>query len=481
MIGILFSLFTTLVTGYIFIDIFFQCKSLVCCHRLIKISLGFGAGLGLMSLVSFLLLFIFHQLNLPIVLMGDVLIMTFVVCLNRMVKAKNLQPSVCRVLLQTSIPQASTSLTSVLFIATIIMLYCALLLFFFWSSSLPHGAWDAWSIWNANARFIFRGGTVWKQALSSVLLGSSTDYPWMYPVVIARLWFYTGKDVTIVPIIISAIYMFGTALLLGSCLLVLRGKQQALLAVIVLLATPFFILHSASQMADIPLGYYFLATMVCWQLFLHYSSSTSHMNASFLFLTGLFAGLSMFMKNEGIFFIIMLSINYFITSNRWQMYRFFLLGIAPFVAMNIWTRIVFMKPALATGSFSSPYLSRLFDFSRHEIALSAFWFVGKTFGQFAIPIWLLLCLYLCVTGIKLPRDVFYQTLTILWQILLMLVGYYAIYIFISPDIVWHIKSSLDRLYLQLWPTFLLFYFLLVGELKNTKQHNNQNNKHQNIR
>jgi hypothetical protein len=66
-------------------------------------------------------------------------------------------------------------------------------------------------------------------------------------------------------------------------------------------------------------------------------------------------------------------------------------------------------------------------------------------------------------------------------------GFYAIYIFISPDIVWHIKSSLDRLYLQLWPCFLFFFFLVSGEettpgkLKYAIEDNNQDKQQKNIR
>lgn len=465
------------------------------CHRLIKTGLGFGAGLGLMSFVSFVLLLVCNQLSLPIVVFGDGMVLAIVLALSRKIKTKNHQKNLCAALQQTPNQQTNSWLVKLLAVLLVIMVYIALLLFFLWSTALPHGAWDAWSIWNANARFIFRGGTLWKQALSSVLLGSSTDYPWMYPVVIGRLWLYAGTDTPLVPIIVSGLYTFGSALLLGASLLSLRGKQQALMAMLVLLATPFLLLHSASQMADIPLGYYFLATIVCWQLFLKYSDENetrfpirSGMTSYLLFLTGFFAGLAMFMKNEGIFFIIMFSITYFSyhkfilrSRSNLKLYRFFLIGIAPFVSSNLLTRIIFTKlPTHAVTGISSPYLSRLFDLSRHEIAASAFWFVGKTFGQFTIPIWLLLCLYLLFAGVKLPRHIFYQTITILGQIFLMLLGYYAIYIFISPDIVWHIKSSLDRLYLQLWPTFLFFYFLLVGELKKTKQNDNKNDKNKNI-
>ena len=39
------------------------------------------------------------------------------------------------------------------------------------------------------------------------------------------------------------------------------------------------------------------------------------------------------------------------------------------------------------------------------------------------------------------------------------VGYYAVYVLTPKDLVWHLDTSVTRLWLQLWPSllFLLFF------------------------
>jgi hypothetical protein len=210
---------------------------------------------------------------------------------------------------------------------------------------------------------------------------------------------------------------------------------------------------------------------------------------SLLFLSGLFAGFSMFMKNEGIFFIIMLSLIFFIfpkvTKQRWYAWKdywLFLLGVVTFVVINLVMRIWINPPIHPTAATHVNYIANFFSLSRHITALQAFIYIGQIFGQFEISIWLLLFFLLLLARYNISRIDLYRVLTILAQIILMLLGYYAIYVILSPNMEWHIRSSLDRLYLQLWPCFLLFFFLLIDSpLQDAEDNYQYNNKKQNIR
>jgi hypothetical protein len=52
------------------------------------------------------------------------------------------------------------------------------------------------------------------------------------------------------------------------------------------------------------------------------------------------------------------------------------------------------------------------------------------------------------------------------MVLLMLTGYYCVYLITPFELVWHIKSSLQRLYIQLFPSVLFIFFLAInGSLK----------------
>jgi len=50
----------------------------------------------------------------------------------------------------------------------------------------PHGAWDAWAIWNLRARFLAGPGDAWRAAFDDALAWSHTDYPLLLPATVAR-------------------------------------------------------------------------------------------------------------------------------------------------------------------------------------------------------------------------------------------------------------------------------------------------------
>ena len=65
-----------------------------------------------------------------------------------------------------------------------------------------------------------------------------------------------------VPAVIGLVFTFSTAGLLFSALDILVGRTSALLGAIALVATPFFIDLGTWQYADVPLSFFFLATLV---------------------------------------------------------------------------------------------------------------------------------------------------------------------------------------------------------------------------
>ena len=40
-------------------------------------------------------------------------------------------------------------------------------------------------------------------------------------------------------------------------------------------------------------------------------------------------------------------------------------------------------------------------------------------------------------------------------------GYYVIYVISPYDLEWHLQSSLDRVFMQLWPTLVLALFVIM--------------------
>ena len=129
----------------------------------------------------------------------------------------------------------------------------------------PSGDADAWSTWNLQARFLSRGGPNWVD-LARYSYPHHTDYPLMLPLSVARGWQAAGVETAAAPIAIGIFFTFGTVLLLFSALSFLRNPVRGFVAGAVLLGTPFFILHGARQLADVPLGFFILAATVLFCL-----------------------------------------------------------------------------------------------------------------------------------------------------------------------------------------------------------------------
>jgi hypothetical protein len=47
-------------------------------------------------------------------------------------------------------------------------------------------------------------------------------------------------------------------------------------------------------------------------------------------------------------------------------------------------------------------------------------------------------------------------------LILTLAGYFFIYLITPRDIYWHLRFSLNRLFLQLWPSAIFLFFVAVG-------------------
>ena len=106
----------------------------------------------------------------------------------------------------------------------------------------PHGeGWDAFAIWNLHARFLFLGGSHWRDGFNAIIRWSHPDYPLLLPAAIAHFWTYLGHDDPLVPAIVGFIFTFSTLALLVSSLASLRGRNAAMLGGLALSSTPFFL------------------------------------------------------------------------------------------------------------------------------------------------------------------------------------------------------------------------------------------------
>lgn len=330
----------------------------------------------------------------------------------------------------------------------------------------PHGEWDAWAIWNMRARFIFRGSDQWRNTFSNLVAWSHPDYPLLISAFVARCWRYIGNEAVVVPAVVSMLFTFATVGLIYSSLSVLRSRSQGLLAGLVLLSTPLFIRQGASQQADVPLGFFFLATIVLLSL----QDKFSKNDCSLLFLAGMTTGFAAWTKNEGLLFLAAVIVSrlaiWLPVKERkifWRQAFPFALGLAPVLITIIYFKTQLAPPNdLLSSQGLQVTLGRLTEGSRY-LQVGKAWAEGMIhFGNWVFSLPILLAFYLAVVGIKLEERHKPGTTSFLVLLCLLLAGYFFAYVTSPYDLRGHLDFSLNRLLLQLWPSALFIFFILAN-------------------
>ena len=292
------------------------------------------------------------------------------------------------------------------------------------------------------------------------------DYPLLIPAAIARCWAHIGHETLVVPAVVSMLFAFATVGLIFSSLSILRSRSQGFLAGLVLLGTPFFIQQGASQQADVPLGFFFLATIVLFFL----QDRLPKNNHGLLSLAGMTAGFSAWTKHEGLLFLACVIISRLSVMVRVQDRKVFLrqafsfaAGLAPVLAT-----VVYFKTQIATPNefISFPGLQvavdRLTDGSRYLQVGKAWAEEMVHSGNWIFSLLLLLVFYLLAVGINPDKAIKPALASSLVLLCLLLAGYFLVYVTSPYDLHWTVATSLNRLLLQLWPSLLLVFFLVVN-------------------
>lgn len=451
---IFLSLLLMFLTGILFVTIFLKDEGIFK-NLSFKFCLAFGLGAGITSLTYF-----FHTLfwgsNLKTTIFFEVVLMLILLIILFISK-----PNLINSEKQEKIITKS-AFNYLLPISFFITAFSSLLYFVMFSLKNPHGTWDAWFIWNAHARFIYRMNENISLFFKNAPDWTHPDYPPMISSMVSRGWQFIGQEQLLFPMVVALLFTFGLVFLLYSSLSVIRTKNQGYLAGLVMLSTFVFVQQGASQYADVPIGFYFLLTLVLL------SFKDKFNNNSFLILAGITAGLSAWCKNEGMLFIIAVSVARFIAvlsekgfKKAFNEMLFFLYGLFPLLA-----GILYFKIGLAPENDifyarkTGDYISRILSVDRYKEIVSQFFIAVKYyFGRLSgIP---LLFIYAVMAGIKINREDKTTLVTIFTTLAIMTAGYFVIYLITPHDLYWHLNTSLYRLMLQLWPSLLFAYFLIV--------------------
>lgn len=449
-----------LATGSVVLSVGWTRQSPSASDLLLRATLSFGSGVGIFSVIFFLA----RVSGITNLLALDLTVFAFLLAsfsFLRMRSATVVSTRLAKEQLDFPI-WLHRVLTAAFVIALSSAVYSAVL----HTLAHPHGnGWDAFAIWNLHARFLFRAGAHWRDGFSPLIPWSHPDYPLLLPAAVAHFWTFLGYDAPAVPAVIGFAFTFATVALLFSSLSILRGAVPAMLGGLTLLATPSFIALGTWQYADVPLSFFFLATIVLLRLY------DAQPSPRLLALAGLAAGLAAWTKNEGILFLAAVVLaRALLIRNRPVLSGEsrpaiahvvpFLLAILPIFLLIAYFKH-FVAPAGDLLSDPATMLHKILDPSRYWIILQ--WY-AKEFLRFGhwllIPTPLLMLAYFFTQRETHSYHDSSDSASVL-ALSLTLAGYFAIYLITPYDLYWHLRFSLSRLFLQLWPSMIFLFFIAV--------------------
>jgi hypothetical protein len=275
----------------------------------------------------------------------------------------------------------------------------------------------------------------------------------LLPAFVARGWELLGRESRAVPIALAGFFTFGSVALMATSLATLRGARQGLLAGMALAATPFFFVQGAMQCADVPVAFFRLATLAALAM-----ADRSH-SGGLAALAGAAAALDGWTKNEGLlWFTAFLLARVVVAGGR--LLPAYIAGAAPVLAP-----IVYFKARIAPSSYifdgtaRAGMLVRATDPARYRLIAVEGFRHAWDFGPLLVSAVAMLAVYLAVAGLRRDGEDRSILRTGVLAVLFTTLGYFAIYLLEPLDLAWILRTSSDRLLLQLWPGIIFVVFL----------------------
>lgn len=409
-------------------------------------ALAVGLGLGIASCAFFLALVLFDGRRLGVIAIDAVLLLAALIVWRRSgpaAAAGNAPFSRSERVLAVAVFAAAAA-AAISFVANTL--------------DVPHGRWDAWATWNLRARWLADAGPAWREAFPKPTIHG--HYPLLLPGTIARLWVYAGNDDPVVPAAVAAAYAAALVLLLYAGLAALRGRAQALVGALCLLGTPVFLRVAPWQYADVPLAFNLLAAIASLALY----DRDPTRGRPLLLWAGVAAGLSAWTKNEGMVLvlgIVVVRIALAIVRRALELRSaaWFAAGLLPPAAIVLYFKRTLAPLSPQFGVRGETVMTQLVDPGRYAVILST---AASELWRGTFPVLIGLVVYALLLG--RARDALARA-TAAGVVPVLAIGAFAYggtYLTSRAELTWIVSHSVDRLELQLWPSFLLAFLLYVA-------------------
>ena len=300
-----------------------------------------------------------------------------------------------------------------------------------------YGNWDAWSIWNLHARFL-TSADHWQAMVQPLMARSHPDYPLMLPGINAcGLRF--SDHVLLVPFAVGLLFTYSVVGLTFSAL----ANKNVIVGIASLAAfvfSDYYPSQGAAQYADIPLAFYYLATLVCLH---HYELNSK---AIYLAMATFFTACAVCTKNEGVLFALFVLLFY--TRDIFRKKNIAGVIIAAFLPGLAWILFkLFYAPANDLMSQQGvPYWQRITNIESSRIILDALW----TNLKLHYPELLVAAVVSLICAV-INRKILNKKMMLL---LCTLLACQATYLVTPYSLEWHLGTSQDRLVLQVFPAII---------------------------
>ncbi len=332
----------------------------------------------------------------------------------------------------------------------------------------PHGAWDAWAIWNVRAKFLAGGEPYWRNAMDTGFHLSHPEYPLLTSSFLAWTWKLCGAQHMLAPQLLALLLFLSLAGTVHAGLALLRGRLLASLGLLVLLSPVALVPNSAAMYADVPLASMLTASCALGLLAFH-----SNRTEPFALLAGFLASLCAWTKLEGLVHFSALAVGLVVAvfmmraSGRlsFRPVYWFGLGALPvlsFVALfRLQISSLGIRGLQPLDGQAGSALSLALDPARYvEVIATAAPMIGLMGEFWAHPL-VLLVLPILLLGIR-PRNLLgagWVAVAIAWGTIWA--GYFAIYLLNTQPPSSLMPTSFDRLLLHPWGPLVLLVFCLV--------------------
>jgi len=319
----------------------------------------------------------------------------------------------------------------------------------------PDGGWDAWMIWNLRARSLARAGPAFRDAFSpEMLFWAHQDYPILLPGVVAQGFLLAGAQPRWIPAAVAFAFAALAVAVLAGALERLRPGGSGLLAAIALLTTPCFVGFAANQQSDVPIGAFLLGASALLALAIEGRSPRAFVLAGFC------ASLAAWTKNEGAlcagFFLAALgAVPWGPRRERLRAVLGYALGALPVLGLLAWFKlhVAHVNDLLHDASVQSlldphrwaalaPVVLRRLVFLQNW----SLWLVAEVIFLLAV----------------LPRLPPRPAARVVGSSMALALAATAVVYLLQPyELVWFVRASFDRIFLQLWPSILFATFLTL--------------------